>query len=189
MNKVKICLWGVIVASSIWLLAGLWLPAKAWLAHQLILDSWQQMLNTKQPYKPWPWADTHAIAKLSFPRLAQERVVLNGADPTSLAFSLGAMHGFADLSQEKPFVVAGHRDSHFQFLQDIQLKDQVLAMNADSTITAYSVADIEIIDSSKKTLALSRDDKQLVLITCYPFDALTGGGPLRFVVTATPSST
>ncbi len=33
-------------------------------------------------------------------------------------------------------------------------------------------------------LSLSSEGSALVLVTCYPFDALRPGGPLRYVVTA-----
>ncbi|MGH8726638.1 MAG: isochorismatase family protein [Burkholderiales bacterium] len=32
------------------------------------------------------------------------------------------------------------------------------------------------------------DDPMLTLVTCYPFDALTPGGPLRYIVTAVPDA-
>jgi len=49
---------------------------------------------------------------------------------------------------------------------------------------SFSVAVIEIIDSHNEpdwNLDLSRDEVHLV--TCYPFDAISPGGPLRFIVT------
>jgi sortase A len=39
---------------------------------------------------------------------------------------------------------------------------------------------------SERDLALARDvdAPTLTLVTCYPFDAIRAGGPLRYVVTA-----
>ena len=92
-----------------------WLPTKAWLSQQLISASWQQMQHSSMPIKPWPWADTYALAELSFPRLNKDMVILNGGDPTTLAFSAGAIAPFNQPNAHTPFVVAGHRDSHFAF--------------------------------------------------------------------------
>ena len=36
------------------------------------------------------------------------------------------MHQYSNLSENSPFVVAGHRDTHFRFLQDIRMKDIIL---------------------------------------------------------------
>ncbi len=48
---------------------------------------------------------------------------------------------------------------------------------------AYSVADTKIIDSRTTKLQLG-DAAGLVLMTCYPFDAIAPGGPLRYLVFA-----
>jgi sortase A len=43
---------------------------------------------------------------------------------------------------------------------------------------------MQVVDSRRQPLQLSGDG--LALVTCFPFDALTAGGPLRYVVIATP---
>lgn len=173
------------------LLTNLWLPAKALIAHQLIVDSWQQMqANSDESIKvkPWPWADTHAIAELSFPRLDQQRIVLQGADPTTLAFSIGAMHGFDRFDNDKPFVIAGHRDTHFNVLADVKLDDVIIITVGNNQQFRYQVSDIKIVDTNAQTentsWQLPDDPTLLVLITCYPFDALTVGGSQRYLVFA-----
>src|SRR5437773_12202841 len=49
--------------------------------------------------------------------------------------------------------------------------------------TQDRVRDIAIVDA--RELAMPRDTEYptLTLVTCYPFDALVPGGPLRYVVT------
>jgi len=42
---------------------------------------------------------------------------------------------------------------------------------------------LEIADARTTDLRLD-DGTSLVLVTCYPFDAIDAGGPLRYVVTA-----
>jgi sortase A len=48
----------------------------------------------------------------------------------------------------------------------------------------YQVVAIEIVDARQAQLRLDAPVPTLVLTTCYPFNALTAGGPLRYVVTA-----
>ena len=51
-----------------------WLPAKAALAQGLLETSWRQSLADGGAHRPWPWADTHAVAKLAAPRLGISQV-------------------------------------------------------------------------------------------------------------------
>ena len=113
----------LILTGSLVCLHASWLPVKAWLSQQLISYSWQQSIDLQQKIKPWPWADTYPIAELTFERLNKRVVVLNGGDPSTLAFSAGAIAPFNQPSSTQPFVVAGHRDSHFSFLDEVFMKD------------------------------------------------------------------
>ena len=49
---------------------------------------------------------------------------------------------------------------------------------------SYTVDDLFIVDVNKNNIALSQYDDRLLIITCYPFDALRSGTPLRYVVSA-----
>lgn len=162
----------------------MYLPAKAWLSQQLIMLSWEQTKITKDPSPPWPWADTTAIAKLEILRLNKSIILLKGTDPTTLAFSAGAMHQFSTLTNNSPFVAAGHRDTHFSFLENIQLQDIIKLNDIHGNTNYYEVENIDIIDSSTTPLLLDVDTAMLHLITCYPFNAMRAGGSLRYMVKA-----
>lgn len=161
-----------------------YLPAKAWLSERLIAHSWEVTQNTNKPSPPWPWADTTAIAKMNVPRLHKSLVLLKGTDPTTLAFSAGVMHQYSRLTTTSPFVVAGHRDTHFSFLEGLQMKDVISISDIDGKTQHYKVEELSIVDSEKTPLIIQEDDTRLVLITCYPFNALRAGGSLRYVVKA-----
>ena len=45
---------------------------------------------------------------------------------------------------------------------------------------------MEVVDSSVQSLPRSSGQERLLLVTCYPFDALLFNGPLRYVVAAVP---
>jgi sortase A len=165
---------------------GLWIPAKAYLAQMLIQDSWQQHQQTGKPDKPWPWADTYPIAELNFMRGKRQIVVLNGGDPTTLAFSVGAIAPFNQPIVNQPFVVAGHRDSHFSFLEEVVMKDIISLTDKHGRNRLYQVEAIDIVDASKGDLPLLPNSGELVLITCYPFKGLSENSDERFVITARP---
>jgi sortase A len=47
---------------------------------------------------------------------------------------------------------------------------------------------LRVVDSDQESLSVDTStDKKLLLVTCYPFDAILAGGPLRYVVTAVPT--
>jgi sortase A len=161
-----------------------WMPLKAWLAHQLITHSWQQNITHDELAKPWPWADTTPVIKMSVQRLNKELIALQGVDPTSLAFSAGVMHQYNSLTNNRPVVIAGHRDTHFNFLQDIQMKDIISLADTNGVNQLYQVESMEIVDSNDSEMLLDEQSSSLMLITCYPFNSLQSGGSLRYVITA-----
>jgi len=181
--RIKSLTWLAIIALLL-MANSAWLPVKAWVAHRLISHSWQQTIASNTEIKPWPWADTNPIAKMSIARLNKELVLLQGVDPTSLAFSAGVMHQYSNLSDNKPFVVAGHRDTHFSFLQELKMKDIISLSDKSGINHLYQIESMDIVDSKDSAMLINEQDPSLVLITCYPFDALQAGGSLRYVITA-----
>lgn len=182
----------LLIAGSLLCIHASWLPVKAWLSQELISYSWQQSINSRSSLsnnlnvsiKPWPWADTFPIAELSFKRLQKNIVILNGGDPTTLAFSAGAIAPFNQANSAKPFVVAGHRDSHFAFLEDILMKDVISMTDQYGQSQLYQVEAIDIVDAATGQLPVLANDSSLILITCYPFNGIDQDANERYVITA-----
>ena len=96
-----------------------YLLAKATLAQQLIGNAWQQSIDSPasqshQKIKPWPWADTHPVARLRINTLALDTWVLNGASGTSLAFGPGLNEGSSPIGDNGLVMIGAHRDTHFK---------------------------------------------------------------------------
>ncbi len=51
-------------------------------------------------------------------------------------------------------------------------------------LTRFRVRELAVVDSRSAVIRSEPRAAALVLMTCYPFDALVPGGPLRYVVTA-----
>ncbi len=164
------------VGSSVYLLA------KAQLAQFLIADAWQTTLQEGGQHKPWSWADTHPVAKLSFPSLAKTSYVLEGASGRNMAFGPARTLTSGMPGDSIATVISAHNDSHFSFLGQLKLADQV-HIETTSGQFVYQVTDIKVVDSSQEQLAINQQD-ELVLTTCYPFNALQTGGKMRYQVTA-----
>ena len=168
--------------------AGL-IKARAWLAPVLIERAWAQSLSLGgRPVKPWPWADTWPVAKLRVPALGVERLVLAGDTGNALAFGPGHASASASLGSAGLAVIGGHRDTHFAFLQSLPSGARLQLQLPDGTWRAYRVESIEVVDASTHDLPRLTGAERLLLVTCYPFDALRANGPLRYVVGAVPQA-
>lgn len=164
---------------------GLYMDAKAQLAQVLIEYSWQTRDDNSLPPKPWWWADTKAIATLEVPRLNKRLFVMQDDSGESLAFGPGHLNASAKISQAGHVMIAGHRDSHFAFLKKIKMGDVIQTTNFDQQSLQYRVTDVYVLDTRSQEL-LKYEHNELTLITCYPFDSVISGGPLRYIVNAEP---
>ena len=166
-------------------LNGLWIPAKAALAQILLDRSWGATLQTGSPQKPWPWADHHAVAQIEAPRQGVRQIVLSGDTGRSLAFA----PGFNEASGKNgsATVISAHRDTHFRFLEDVEVGDP-LHLTTPEVQRSFEVVGTMIANADEQRLDPSGFPIGLILVTCYPFDALDAGGPLRYVVFAVPST-
>lgn len=175
---------GLLVLFGVWQLgqAG-WIYAKASLAYHLIERAWDDVKQGESHARPWPWADTWPVARLWVPKHDIDQFVLSGASGRTIAFGPGHMGGTALPGARGTSLIVGHRDTHFRFLAKLNLGERLFVTDRDGRRHAYSVSDTKIIDSRTTKLQLG-DAPGLVLMTCYPFDAMVPGGPLRYLVFA-----
>ena len=164
--------------------------AKAWLAEQLIERAWVQTLKGDAKVRPWPWADTWPVAEMSVPRLGIRQIILSGDSGRVLAFGPGQTVNSAAPGEPGLSMISAHRDTHFSFLKDIQIGDEIILTLTGGQVS-YQTKEFAIVD--QRTFQIDRrsfyDDQQtdtssLMLVTCFPFDALRAGGDQRFIVLA-----
>jgi len=163
---------------------GAWIPIKAALAQVLLDNAWRETLHSSQPLKPWPWADTWPVARLSAPAQDKSMVVLAGASGATLAFGPAHVRASAPPGSADNTVIVGHRDTHFAFLQKIKPGAQLQLESADGVVHHYRVNDARVLHETDTDVLAATGSRLLTLITCYPFDAIIPGGPLRYVVRA-----
>lgn len=163
---------------------GAWIPAKAWLAQGLMQHAWTRVSAGDDAARPWPWADTQPVALLSARDGEVELIVLAGGSGRTLAFAPGHLSASVLPGEIGNSVIAGHRDTHFLFLQDLADGDVLRIERSNGEVTQFEVVSIDIVDSRRGSVLLDTDVPMLTLITCYPFAAAAPGGPLRYVVTA-----
>ena len=178
------CLAAVAFTAAVFSFDALWIPVKAELAQHLLERAWLRTLAGEPDAKPWPWADTRAVAVLEVPRLGLREIVLEGSSGRNLAFGPTLVNtGRIDESFDR--VLSGHRDTHFSFLKKLQTGD-LLRLRTPQGTRDYRVRWQQAVDSRQQSLVIDASVERLTLLTCYPFDAPLPGGPLRWVVTALP---
>lgn len=163
-----------------------WIHAKAWVAHGLIAAAWaRNRAEGQATARPWTWADTTPVGRLEFVRQRESRVVLAGDSGRVLAFGPGLRQGSALPGRPGNSVVSGHRDTHFKVLQKLGVGDLIRVEGVENRALLYRVDRLDVVD--EHDLGVTRQDgpDRLTLVTCWPFDAITVGGPDRYVVTAT----
>jgi sortase A len=163
---------------------GAYIPAKAWLAQELMQRAWTRTGSGENRATPWPWADTWPVARITARSGEVDLIVLAGASGRTLAFGPGHMSASVMPGEIGNSVIAGHRDTHFQFLKDVQPGELLKVESSTGLRHLYKVVGVDIVDSRNGSLTLDTEAAMLSLVTCYPFDARESGGPLRYVVTA-----
>lgn len=156
-------------------LQGVWMFAKAQIAQQLLENAWQESLNGKNEVRPWPWADHWPVARLRWTKGDIDMLVLFGAQGASLAFAPGMSE-----AGNGGKLISAHRDTHFQFLQYLRAGDFIELQQNDGQWSKWNVEVSEIHNINQHQLWVG--EAELVLISCYPFDKIEAGGPLRYVL-------
>ncbi len=163
---------------------GAWLEAKAWLAQLLLQQAWSQTLDGSRQVRPWPWADTWPLARMQVERLGVDQIVLADASGRSMAFGPGHVAGTGQPGGGGNSAISGHRDTHFRFLQQLQTGDQLELTLRDGRVQGYRITSSSVHHKDETWLLGETKNEQLTLITCYPFNAIVPGGPMRYVVQA-----
>lgn len=162
----------------------LWLFGKANVAQLLLDRAWRQTSVYGEQAKPWPWADMRTVARLIVPSVHESLVVLSDVSGESMAFGPGLVAGDPNRAGSSAIAIGGHRDTHLAFLEYLQISDTIELETMSGDVHRYQVSDKQVVDSRTQTLRLATDQPGLVLVTCYPFNALQTGGPLRLVARA-----
>jgi sortase A len=175
----------VLAIAGAWQVASAgWIHAKAHLAQYLIGAAWAQAREGGASRRPWPWADMRPVARLTVPARGVDLFVLDNASPRALAFGPAHVSGTAGPGLHGNTVIVAHRDTHFSFLRDLALDDEIAVEAARGAIARYRVRAVAIVDQGETRVMDSADAAQLTLITCFPFDAVQPGTNLRYVVIA-----
>ena len=157
---------------------------RAWIAQRLIAASWQVARAQGSAPRPWPGADVRAVARMQVPARGVDLYVLEEASARALAYGPAHVSGTALPAHAGNAVVVAHRDTHFAFLRNVHIDDAIEVEGANGAAAQYRVREVGVLEQHETRVLDATDASQLTLITCWPFDAVQPGTPLRFVVIA-----
>ena len=163
---------------------GAYIHAKALLAQVLLERAFTESIASGRATKPWSWADTWPVARIEVKRLNASAIVLAGSSGQALAFGPGHVELTADAGERGVAVYSAHRDTHFRFLKDVAIGDEIEITRRDGKRFRYRADATSIVRFDASGIDALTDRYELVLSTCWPFDALTGG-PERYLLHAT----
>jgi sortase A len=122
------------------------------------------------------------VGRIEIPRLGVSAVVRVGSDARTLRVAVGYIPGTALPGETGNVGLAGHRDTFFRKLRDINPDDEIRLTTKDG-VFHYYVQRTTIVRPKDVWVLDSTDYPALTLVTCYPFTYL-GSAPERFIVRA-----
>ena len=163
---------------------GAYIHAKALLAQVLLERAFNETIATGRDSKPWSWADTWPVARIEVKRIGASAIVLAGSSGQALAFGPGHLEFTADAGERGVAVYSAHRDTHFRFLRDVRIGDEIEVTRRDGKIFRYRADSQTVVRFDQFGIDPLTSNYELVLSTCWPFDAVTSG-PERYLLHAT----
>jgi sortase A len=163
---------------------GGYIHAKALLAQILLERAFTESLATGREIKPWSWADTWPVARIEVRRIHASTIVLAGSSGQALAFGPGHVENTPAAGERGVAVYSAHRDTHFRFLRDVVIGDEIDVTRSDGQKFRYRADSTSVVRYDASGIDPLSNGHDLVLSTCWPFDALTPG-PDRYLLHAT----
>lgn len=154
-----------------------------------LLHDERQARNGKPPTaSPASHASLPAIApdgligRIEILRLGVSVVVVEGTDKPMLRRAVGHIIGTAFPGQPGNIGLAGHRDTFFRPLRNIQRND-VITLTTLGGEYRYRVVSTKVVSPYDVAVLNPDGNEILTLVTCYPF-YFVGSAPSRFIVRA-----
>src|SRR6266567_3989103 len=163
---------------------GAYIHAKAFIAQILLQRAFSETIASGREVKPWSWADTWPVARIEVKRLHASTMVLAGSSGQALAFGPGHVERTPDAGERGVAVYSAHRDTHFAFLRDVAIGDEIEITRSDGQTFRYRADASSVVRFDASGIDPLAGGFELVLSTCWPFDALTPG-PDRYLLHAT----
>ena len=157
---------------------------KARVAQPLLQYAWHKTIKTGEDQRPWRSFDGVPVLRLMIPRHEVDQIVLAGTSGQSLAFGPAFHKESEPPGRGGTTVLSSHRDSHGVYIKKLKIGDIIKLQDRFQEWHTYTIDDFVILNVKTDTISTTNAKEALLIITCYPFNALTSGTPIRYVVSA-----
>jgi sortase A len=175
---------GLIILGLLGIAKASLMPIKAIIGQHYLEVAWKDSLKSNKLSKPWKSADFYMIGELKIPKLKISRVILNSVSGEALAWSIGRVTNLVSSSKNGPIILAGHRDSHMQFMSELNVGDKIELMMSGGVVKTFIISKTDIAKQPELIMsARNTENESLILTTCWPFGSQKPGTE-RYIVTA-----
>ena len=123
-----------------------------------------------------------ALGRIEIARIGLAAMILEGTNGRTLRRAVGHIPGTPLPGQQGNVAIAGHRDTFFRPLRNVQHNDEITLTTLDGTYR-YLVDSTQVVAPEDTQVLDDSRDTILTLVTCYPF-YFVGPAPKRFIVRA-----
>jgi sortase A len=127
-------------------------------------------------------APGETVGRIEIPRLRVSAIIKAGSDARTLQLAVGHIPGTALPGEGGNMGLAGHRDTFFRRLKDIQADDEI-RVTTPAGVYTYRVERTDVVQPEDVWVLDATEHPALTLVTCYPF-SYVGSAPQRFIVRA-----
>jgi sortase A len=131
---------------------------------------------------PAPIGPDGLIGRMEILRLGVSVIVVEGTAHQTFRRAAGHIIGTALPGQPGNVGIAGHRDTFFRPLRNIQ-RDDIITLTTLRGEYRYRVVSTKVVSPDNVAVLNSDGNEILTLVTCYPF-YYVGPAPERFIVRA-----
>ncbi|HLJ26400.1 MAG TPA: class D sortase [Candidatus Angelobacter sp.] len=123
-----------------------------------------------------------AWGRIEIRSIGLSSMVLEGVDSKTLRRGVGHIPGTALPGQPGNIALAGHRDTFFRALRNINKNDEITLETLDGSFR-YRVDLIQVVGPEYTQVLNGSNGEILTLVTCFPF-SYVGPAPQRYIVRA-----
>ncbi|MFD2170672.1 class D sortase [Tumebacillus lipolyticus] len=116
-----------------------------------------------------PAAISPPLGWLTIPSLQLEAPILSGTDEEQIAVAVGHFQGSAALGTESTALLAAHNATYFRHIDRLKRGDEIQITTSAGVFT-YQVTGASVAHAADGVVKMGGEG--LVLMTCYPLDAL-----------------
>ncbi|MGE5487749.1 MAG: class D sortase [bacterium] len=203
LRALEIALWtasAVALALVVWMMADrtVFQAYKEWVFERKLGEQGRQgkapgERSPAEPHRaPWPLPGPaprlrtlppeSMVGRVEIPRLGMKALILEGTSSRALRRAVGHIEGTSLPGDGGNTGLAGHRDTFFRQLKNINLGDVIRVHTLDGMFD-YVVESTGVVAPERIEVLNATASPALTLVTCYPF-SYVGSAPNRFIVRA-----